>query len=129
MGPLGEGRAPNRRLDSWKEIATFFRRDERTVKRWEKERGLPVHRLQDGTRGPVYAFTDELAQWMNSPVSAEPVISILDSPDANDVSSLIAPRWLAQEFSSQRVRAPDCSAALRTESLRHQHQEDGWSEL
>jgi hypothetical protein len=33
----------NRRLDSWKEIASFFDRDERTVKRWEKEKGLPVH--------------------------------------------------------------------------------------
>ena len=27
-------------LESWKEIAVFFNRDERTVKRWEKERGL-----------------------------------------------------------------------------------------
>ena len=39
-----------RRLDSWKEIAAFFDRDERTVKRWEKERGLPVHRTPGGSR-------------------------------------------------------------------------------
>ena len=45
-----------------------------------------MHRLQDGTRGPVYAFTDELAQWMKGPISAEPVISILGSADAKDVS-------------------------------------------
>jgi tetratricopeptide (TPR) repeat protein len=57
-------RAPSRRLDSWKEIAAYFGRDERTVKRWEKDRGLPVHRLP-GARGGVYAFTDELAQWMS----------------------------------------------------------------
>ncbi len=55
----------NRRLDSWKEIASFFDRDERTVRRWEKERELPVRRLP-GLRGGVYAFTDDLAQWMNS---------------------------------------------------------------
>src|SRR5438270_2430597 len=30
-------------LSSWKEIAAYLRRDERTVRRWEKE-GLPVHR-------------------------------------------------------------------------------------
>ena len=57
-------RCPNRRLDSWKEIASHFGRDERTVKRWEKDRGLPVRRLP-GTKGRVYAFTDDLARWMN----------------------------------------------------------------
>jgi len=55
---------PNRRLDSWKEIASYFGRDERTLKRWEKDRGLPVRRLP-GARGGVYAFTDDLAQWMS----------------------------------------------------------------
>jgi tetratricopeptide (TPR) repeat protein len=55
----------NRRLDSWKEIASFFDRDERTVRRWEKERDLPVRRLP-GLRGGVYTFTDDLSQWMNA---------------------------------------------------------------
>ena len=50
------------RLDSWKEIAAFFGRDERTVNRWEKELGLPIHRLP-GTKGRVYAYTDELIAW------------------------------------------------------------------
>jgi Tfp pilus assembly protein PilF len=67
---LDKAKNPNRRLDSWKEIASFFRRDERTVKRWEKERGLPVHRMQGSPKGRVYAFTDELSRWMNSPTSA-----------------------------------------------------------
>jgi Tfp pilus assembly protein PilF len=57
----------NRRLDSWKEIAAFFGRDERTVKRWEKERSLPVRRLPGGSRARVFAFTNELQAWMNSP--------------------------------------------------------------
>jgi tetratricopeptide (TPR) repeat protein len=60
--PLSAGR----RLDSWKEIAAFFGRDERTVNRWEKEQGLPVHRLP-GTKGRVYAFTDELSAWLAAP--------------------------------------------------------------
>jgi len=59
----------NRRLDSWKEIAAFFGRDERTAKRWEKERSLPVHRLPGGSRGRVFAFTEELGRWMQSPES------------------------------------------------------------
>src|SRR5262249_49261070 len=54
---------PERRLDSWKEIAAFFERDERTVRRWEKERGLPIHRIP-GNRGSVYAIPAELMAWL-----------------------------------------------------------------
>jgi TolB-like protein/tetratricopeptide (TPR) repeat protein len=51
------------RLDSWKEIAAYLRREVRTVQRWEKSAGLPVHRLQTGKQGPVYAFKAELDAW------------------------------------------------------------------
>lgn len=53
-----------KRLDSWKEIAAFFGRAERTVKRWETERGLPVHRLPGGGRSAVFAYNNELAEWL-----------------------------------------------------------------
>jgi tetratricopeptide (TPR) repeat protein len=72
MPPLLTGRAniedPNlgNRLDSWKEIATYLRRGERTVKRWETDRGLPIHRVPGGGRGSVYAYTPELAEWLKS---------------------------------------------------------------
>src|SRR5437867_9654696 len=36
---------PADRLDSWKEIAAYLRRSPRTVQRWERQEGLPVHRL------------------------------------------------------------------------------------
>jgi tetratricopeptide (TPR) repeat protein len=54
------------RLDSWKEIAAYLNRGERTAKRWEAERALPVHRLPGGGRGSVYAFTAELDEWLIS---------------------------------------------------------------
>jgi Tfp pilus assembly protein PilF len=63
---------PNRRLDSWKEIAGFFGRDERTVKRWEKERGLPVHRLPGAGKAGVFAYTDELSNWLKPPEPLNP---------------------------------------------------------
>jgi Tfp pilus assembly protein PilF len=66
MPPSG----PPRRLDSWKEIAAFFGRDERTVKRWEKERGLPVHRLPGTSKAGVFAFTNELSDWLKPPEPA-----------------------------------------------------------
>jgi len=53
------------RIESWKDIASFFGRDERTVKRWEKSRRLPVRRLP-GSKSGVFAYSDELLHWLNS---------------------------------------------------------------
>jgi Tfp pilus assembly protein PilF len=69
-----------RRLNSWKSIAAYFERDERTVKRWEAQRGLPIHRVPGAGRSSVYAYTHELAEWLktadcqNDPV-AQPLTS------------------------------------------------------
>ncbi len=51
-------------LVSWKEIAAFLDRAERTVKRWERERGLPVHRVPGGERSGVFAYSHELSAWL-----------------------------------------------------------------
>ena len=67
MAAHGEPIGAKKRLDSWKEIATFFGRDERTVKRWEKERGLPVYRVPGSARGGVFAYAEELAEWLKAP--------------------------------------------------------------
>ena len=54
------------RLDSWKEIAAYLHRGARTVQRWEREEGLPVHRLQHDKLGSVYAYGSELDAWWES---------------------------------------------------------------
>jgi TolB-like protein/Tfp pilus assembly protein PilF len=54
------------RLDSWKEIAAYLHRDVTTVQRWEKREGMPVHRHQHDRMGSVYAFSSELAGWVQS---------------------------------------------------------------
>src|SRR5262245_63565564 len=53
---------PDDRLDSWKEIAAYLRRDESTVRRWEKD-GLPVHRHRHQVRAAVFAYKSELDAW------------------------------------------------------------------
>ena len=55
--------SPEGRLDSWKEIAAYLGRGVRTVQRWEREEGLPVHRLPHERRGTVYARAEELDAW------------------------------------------------------------------
>ena len=53
----------NDRLDSWKEIAAHLNRSVRTVTRWEREEGLPVHRHLHSKSGSVYAYKAELDDW------------------------------------------------------------------
>jgi tetratricopeptide (TPR) repeat protein len=96
------GTTENRRIDSWKEIAAFFGRDERTVKRWEKERGLPVHRLP-GERGGVFAWSHELHAWLNSSASGNgkmdpappPAATIPPTPEPSPAPFAAAPRHSA----------------------------------
>ena len=61
--PLSE-RPLEDRLDSWKEIASYLKRDVTTVQRWEKREGMPVHRHQHDRMGSVYALRAELDAWM-----------------------------------------------------------------
>ena len=66
--PPGERQIPDPptdepRLESWGEIASYLRREIRTVQRWERYQGLPVRRLQIGKLGSVYAYRSELDKW------------------------------------------------------------------
>jgi hypothetical protein len=60
------GQGLGSRLDSWKEIASYLRRSERTVRRWEETEELPVHRQLHEKRGSVYAYAGELDAWWQS---------------------------------------------------------------
>jgi len=60
----GEANTPQEKpLQSWKEIAAYLDRDERTAQRWEKAEGLPVRRHRSGLRSSVYAYASELEAW------------------------------------------------------------------
>lgn len=68
------------RLRSWKEIASYFGADERTVKRWEGTRGLPVHRVPGEARAPVYAYEAELAAWLRAEPGEAAMVAVPDVP-------------------------------------------------
>lgn len=70
----------NTRLNSWKEIADYLGYDVRTVMRWEKERGLPVHRLPGGGRHVVFAYTDQIDTWLNGRPAGADAIAVPAGP-------------------------------------------------
>ncbi len=69
MGEPSLGTPPSERpledrLDSWKEIAAYLKRDVTTVQRWEKREGMPVYRHVHDRMGSVYASRADLDEWM-----------------------------------------------------------------
>ena len=50
-------------LDSWKDIAAYLGRNIRTCRNWERDLGLPVHRLDDSPKSHVFAYTGEIDAW------------------------------------------------------------------
>jgi hypothetical protein len=50
-------------LDSWKEIAAYLNRNVRTVQRWEKREGLPIHRHVHVRASSVSAYKEEIDAW------------------------------------------------------------------
>src|SRR5580658_3781813 len=71
-----------KRLESWKEIATYLNREVRTARRWEKERGLPVHRIP-GKRSGVYALAPEIDGWLKTKAP--------NGPNGNGFTQVISP--------------------------------------
>lgn len=85
-----------RTLSSWKEIAAYLGRDERTVRRWELERKLPVHRGPAGRGHSVYAYSLELDAWLQGDPAAfaPPDPSALPSAPLDSEAAASAPAAL-----------------------------------
>jgi hypothetical protein len=73
------------RLDSWKQIAAYLEKSERTVRRWHETEGLPVHKHQHQQRGSVWAYVGEINAWRESrvllPADPDPEPSRLPVPE------------------------------------------------
>ncbi len=66
--PASEG---GERLEGWKQIAAYVKRDVRTVQRWESTEHFPVRRQMHRKLGSVLAFKDELDRWMDQRCSLQ----------------------------------------------------------
>ena len=91
------------RLDSWKEVAAYLKRDERTVRRWEAE-GLPVHRKLHKRQASIYAYKAEIDNWWNDGRQRL-------EPATSTASELQALGEVAPLFRSRRFWIPAISVA------------------
>ncbi len=64
-------------LSSWKEIATYFGKGVRTVQRWERIAGLPIHRPKQFV---IMAHPTELEAWLRK----NDMVTKLDSVESED---------------------------------------------
>ncbi|MBU1339734.1 MAG: hypothetical protein KKD56_11795, partial [Acidobacteria bacterium] len=81
MGKLdGEQFSRDNTLESWKEIALYLDKNIRTCQRWEKELGLPVHRLDGIDKSRVFAFKKEIDGWQ----SKQLYLRVPESPAPKD---------------------------------------------
>jgi tetratricopeptide (TPR) repeat protein len=95
------------RLDSWKEIASYMRREVRTVQLWEKKEGFPVHRHFHKRLGSVFALRSEIESWKRqvsrfSPPPARPRASYHKSQSSRD--AYLKGRYFWNQRSEQSLR-------------------------
>jgi adenylate cyclase len=119
---------PDERLDSWKEIAAYLKRGARTVQRWEREEGLPVHRLQHDTLGSVHAYRSELDRWWaartaeetNAAPPAEASVAVLPFADmSRERDQAYFCEGIAEEITSALGRVEGLRVASRTSAFQH----------
>jgi hypothetical protein len=92
LTPKSGADAQGRRLESWKEIATYLGRDVTTVRRWEKGEGLPVHRHLHNKLGSVYGYTTEPDGWRSNGAPVPPTDALdTDKQPATDTGPIAQP--------------------------------------
>lgn len=109
------GERLGRRLDSWKEIASYLNRSEKTVRRWEEKEGLPVHRLLHEKRGSVYAYSDELDTWWNSRKSQDGASGESPNEHAQDLEQELA-TTAPEKQRHPEIRGPTLDDRYETDS-------------
>jgi TolB-like protein/Flp pilus assembly protein TadD len=95
-------------MDSWKEIAVYLNRDVRTVQRWEKREGLPVHRHQHDRLGSIFAYKEEIDRWWEER-STSPAVDTVISEEPEAAEGLPVPTEAAvapAEVSTPEQAAP-----------------------
>jgi len=105
------------RLDSWKEVACYLRREVRTVQHWEKNEGLPIRRHFHNRISTVYAFREEIDNWWASRCSRLHCADHTEPPWKTKGSSLDTLRKVKLGIVGFVNAGSDAKSAMFTEAL------------
>jgi phage terminase Nu1 subunit (DNA packaging protein) len=110
-------------LNSWKEIANYLGRGVRTVQRWERDLGLPVHRPKGKDRSAVLAFPEELDKWLQQTPVRSAEMFAGSQPAGREVTSPAPtrdPNLLIADVRSTAARSQKLMESLVQAAGRHQ---------
>ena len=110
-------------LNSWKEIASYMGRGVRTVQRWERDLGLPVHRPKGKDRSAVLAFPEELNAWLQQTPVRSATMSAEPQPAGRKETAAVStrhPNLLIQDVRLTSARAQKLLESLVQAAGRHQ---------
>jgi hypothetical protein len=99
---MPERNTPQKTLESWKQIAAYLDRSERTVRRWEASEGLPVHRREHEKQDTVFAFKHEIEAWNRRRTKCPGPCSV-DEPDNLPTLKPAANAYLAEHDAITRT--------------------------
>ena len=102
---MPERNIPQKTLESWKQIAAYLDRSERTVRRWEESEDLPVHRRGHEKYDTVFAYKHEIEAWARRRTrfgSQETAAARPEAPERS-ASELPANRYLIEHDAITRT--------------------------
>jgi hypothetical protein len=79
------------RLQGWKDIATFVGKGVRTAQRWEKQFGLPVHRIGEDGGEIVFASRREIEAWLATAERAKDEPAVAQREEADTAADALSP--------------------------------------
>lgn len=75
-----DGTTSSDTLHGWKDIGNYLGRSPRAAQRWERELGLPVHRIKGADGQAVFALKSEIDDWKTSRAVDAPAPNPADDP-------------------------------------------------
>ncbi|MFT3977761.1 MAG: hypothetical protein QM688_11690 [Sphingomonas bacterium] len=112
------------RLNGWKTIAAYLRRDERTARRWAAESGMPVYRMPGPGRGSVYAIAEEIDAWIEADraqaaCSARSISTTIASVEPSVVTVTPLPWWRRRRTTRALIASGAMLAAIGALTLHY----------
>ena len=95
------------RLQGWKEIGAHVGKSVRTLQRWEREYGFPVHRVGREGGEIVWADSEEVDSWFRAHISAEQ-----QDPGGVVVTASVNPQAIPPDLPNRLARAAGIAVML-----------------